>query len=77
MHQSALLSSKCLHQNEGTITPFISVLDAALTEFLLLSTEVLQLRALLSGLASASASGVDAIAAEYACSIIGPPWLRR
>src|SRR5258708_31685715 len=31
MHQSALLSSRCLHQNEGTITPFISVLDAALS----------------------------------------------
>ena len=31
MHQSALLSSRCLHQNEETITPFISVLDAALS----------------------------------------------
>ena len=32
MHQSALLSSRYLHQSEGTITPFISVLDTALTE---------------------------------------------
>src|SRR5258706_4958968 len=31
MHQSALLSCRCLHENEGTITPFISVLDAALS----------------------------------------------
>ena len=31
MHQSALLSCRCLHQNEGTITPFILVLDAALS----------------------------------------------
>jgi len=29
MHQSALLCSRCLHQNEGTITPSIPVLDAA------------------------------------------------
>src|SRR5258706_6985981 len=31
MHQSALLSCRCLDQNKGTITPLISVLDAALS----------------------------------------------